>query len=265
MIYKTTVNTTVLEKRASDHAIIKFETPLPLVSANVMCSGEGHDPEKANAFRINPCEAKGRLKRFKVMIEALVSSATNDSIIALQEFPRRGSTGVNEFTELLQAAFKTHRLFFGKIETVGEHRQSQLCMLVLAHLEVTPIPSDDPRIQVLRIGWDAYINLHPMPPCAYKEILPDGTVTDGFQTSLLKTCKELQKLGCSTIFIVGDWNRREKDLHPLFKKNLSSPPRGSHYPPPEHLSDYLKSMRDGGPIEPTRPVDHLSVVNSRLL
>ena len=49
------VDTAVISDRLSDHGWPLFETAEgPLLSANIMCSGENHDPDAANSFRAHP-------------------------------------------------------------------------------------------------------------------------------------------------------------------------------------------------------------------
>lgn len=237
------LNRDVFEKKCSDHAIITFNTPDgPIITSNVMCSGEDHDPKKANSFGIDPFERDGREQRFKDMVEnlAIAAKPLDKPIIALQEFPRRNKTGTVEFANMLRKEFSDHQLIFGNPER-SDHDQSQLCLLVPKEYNVEVFEQPNPRILAVRINNIAYINIHPSP----------SGEEDVLQNELKDLAEDMIKKGCDNVHIVGDWNRKQEQLE-AFWEYIDSPNEKSHYPPCDHMEKFKQNGMTGWP----RPIDH---------
>lgn len=225
------MNREVLASRASDHSILTVQTPDgPIISANVMCSGEDYDPNMANSFRINPYAVEGRRERFQNMVAQLKHSKeqVNRPIIALQEFPRRSSTGSGELEFMLRQEFIDYRLIFGMRDSEA-HEQSQLCFLVPRDIHVEEF-NFKPRIHAIRINNTAYINVHPGPNRS-------KTTPDPFQEQLKEICNCMFDLGCEAVHIIGDWNRNRRELEHYWGQ-ITSADAHSHYPPAAHMDAF---------------------------
>lgn len=246
------VNREVLEKKCSDHSIVTFHTTDgPIISSNVMCSGEDHDLKDANSFGIDPTARIGQKRRFEDMVEALRRTAElayesqgKLPIIALQEFPRVKATGYEAFIELIKTHFPDYTLCFGKVEH-GHHISSQLCMLVPKNVEKAEIPRFselEARIQVVVLGEVAYINIHPSPNL-HAEV-------DFLQNNLQIVCRDLFAMNgeLKNIHIVGDWNRKKEELERW--QVVDSANKESHYPKVKYMPPNVPSL-----VWP-RPIDH---------
>lgn len=225
------INREVLDKKCSDHSVVTYLCDDgPIISSNVMCSGEDYDPTKANSFLINPYEQKGRAERFDHMIAALASDAGKafaqtgkHSVIALQEFPRKDETGTKEFTEKLKISFPNHTLVFGPKDD-PKHPSSQLVLLVPNGVKVKKyFQNEVERAQVVIVGNKAYINVHPSPK-------PKNATDDVWQKKLNSLADKLLSEGYESVHIVGDWNRKQSELEASWSR-VDTPAESSHLPP----------------------------------
>ncbi|MCE5293614.1 MAG: hypothetical protein LLF94_03245 [Chlamydiales bacterium] len=241
------INDQVLACKSSDHSILSFVfQDKVLISSNVMCSGDlylnrtQNDAIQgkihfANSFRIDPRDPQGQRQRitaqFNELKRTIVEQSTEEQkpIVALQEFPKNPQTGLLDFTSLVEDELPDYTPYFGNTEE--NCQQSQLCMLVPNDCKVTEFAQSNERIQVLFIDNVAYMNIHPSPRTQEEKSGPINI--DPFQSGLKTLANQLlQEKKCRQIHILGDWNRKYKELEPFWGSNsIHSPPKPCHLPP----------------------------------
>ena len=262
------INDQVLACKSSDHSILSFVfEDKVLISSNVMCSGDlylnrtQNDTLQgkihfANSFRIDPRDPQGQRERIADQFTHLKNTILEQSqkehkpIVALQEFPKNPQTGLLDFTSLLQCELPEFTPYFGNKEE--NCQQSQLCMLVPNDCKVTEFAQTNERIQVVLINNIAYLNIHPSPRTQIEKSGPINI--DSFQTGLKSLTNQLLKEEkCRQIHILGDWNRKYKELEPFWGSHaIHSPCRPCHLPPGGYEDSKMP-----------RPIDHcVSIVNT---
>lgn len=256
-VFNVFADTSVITDQLSDHAWPRFVTAesCTLISANIMCSGEKHDPAAANSFRAHP---KDWHRRYEGIVQALQRNASEVQqqqghfpVIAIQEFPRqnrRYQIEARRLLHLLQLAFPEEdgwSMHFGEKDEPSDDF-AQLCVIVppgccSQHFN---LPAEavhwcthggqygPSRFQVVQVtvgsrhqpadGF-ALINIHPGPGGQVPEILSHAAL------------RLLQSPNVSAVHIVGDWNRPAEawQIPPqhnelLVWSELQSPPPRSH-------------------------------------
>lgn len=214
----------VIEGKLSDHGWPLFETAHgPILSANIMCSGENYDPHNANSFLQHP---ERWAERYQGLVQALHRNATEamerhnqHPIIAIQEFPRRNAhfnIQASVLHALLLSKFPESdgwSILFGQKDE-ETHDYAQLCVIVPpqyhpcqlslpveAQKYCTEGQYGPNRFQVIQLGDRvglnrfALINIHPGPGGSVLQIIGEAAV------QLLKSN------GVDAVHVVGDWNR----------------------------------------------------------
>ena len=133
------VDVAVVADGLSDHGWPLFETAEgPLLSANLMCSGENHDPDGANSFCAHPRDWH---RRYEGLVAALRRNAEEARelygrypVMALQEFPRRNfQARAHELDARLREEFPAAvgwQVLYGCEKDAPAHDFSQMCVLV---------------------------------------------------------------------------------------------------------------------------------------
>lgn len=232
------INMDVVKNFLTDHGWPIFKTGEyigDIISANIMCSGEGNPKFEPNSFSkpVNSAamiETKNYLteekynrvsnpdmwyKRYDDIVNELYiwASINKFPIICIQEFPKTNRTKGNELKNKLETKFINYNLFFGEKE--GSHNFSQLLMLIPKKMVVNEIKVDDnifekgnqygsSRFQIIKIDktpkFQILINIHPGSMWPHDDNIT-VKILGKIAVFLFKKYKKLEK-----IHIVGDWN-----------------------------------------------------------